>query len=100
MIGADAVWFFKHGLSERIRLAIAVHGDTDFDLIVHHAKVVDAAMQTSSSVHAVVGATAKGNKGNSKSVAVVSGNPKRALSFDNGNPSQGCFDFSSCLGTP
>lgn len=88
--GADAVWFFKHGLSERIRLAIAVHGDTDLDLIVHHAKAVDAAMQTSCSVHAVAGVTAKGgNKGNSKSAAVVSGNPKRALSFDNGNPSQG-----------
>ena len=61
---ADTLWFFEHGLSERIRLAIAVHGDTDPDLIVHHAKAVDAAMQISGSVHGVAGIIAKGgNKG-------------------------------------
>ena len=84
--GADAVWFFKHGLSEKVRLAIAIHGDTDLDLIVHHAKAVDAAMQQISAGSASAGFTG-GSKGNSKNAGGSSGNPKRTLDY--GNKSDG-----------
>ena len=43
VVGADAVWFFKQDLSERVRTAIAVYGDDSLDDVVLHAKRVDAA---------------------------------------------------------
>ena len=43
VVGADAVWFFKQGLSERVRTAIAVYGDDSLDNVVLHDKRVDAA---------------------------------------------------------
>ncbi len=45
--GADAVWFFKHGVNENIRLAIAIYGDDDLDTVVEHAKAVDPAVNSS-----------------------------------------------------
>ena len=48
VVGADAVWFFKQGLSEKIRTAIAVYGDDDMDTVVIQAKRVDAALNASS----------------------------------------------------
>jgi hypothetical protein len=43
LCGAEAIWFFKQGLSDCIRMAIAIHGADDLDTVVMQAKRVDDA---------------------------------------------------------
>ena len=51
VLGAEAVWHFKQGLSDRIRIAIAIYGDDDLDTVVMQAKRVDAAFRLETSTH-------------------------------------------------
>ena len=60
VLGAEAVWHFKQGLSERIRTAIAGSRDEDLHAVAVQAKRVDA--ELSIHVSALVGNSAPSNK--------------------------------------
>ena len=85
--GADAIWFFKQGLSDRVRTAIAVYGENDLDDVVLNAKRVDAAFGASVSASATASTpiergSARANAGLAKRASGPSsstgGDPKRA----------------------
>ena len=81
--GADAVWFFKQGLSDKVKTAIAVYGDDDLDTVVMQAKRVDAAFSTSSAPGNYANVKGPGNAGAPKRAAGASGSagdPKRVKS--------------------
>jgi hypothetical protein len=78
--GAEAVWHFKQGLSERVRTAIAAYEDDDLDTMVLQAKRVDAAHQLER-VHPVPSKQSSSGVGTKRPATVTGGSgsgPKRA----------------------
>ena len=59
VLGAEAVWHFKQGLSERIRTAIAGSSDEDLHAVAVQAKRVDAELNLHTSTPAHVSAPPK-----------------------------------------
>ena len=76
--GADAVCFFKQGLTERVKTAIAVYGDDDLDTLVVQAKRVDAAFRTSHTPAPIVRGYGHAGGPKRSSVSVSTGDNKRA----------------------
>ena len=81
VLGAEAVWRFKQGLSDRIRTAIAIYGDDDLDTMVMQAKRVDAAFRLETSTHPAASGSANRSvlsAGAKRPAASTSAGAKRA----------------------
>ena len=106
IVGANAIWFFKQGLNQNIRNAIAAYGDCSLDAVITHAKRVDVNYSLTAGTPAGSSNITKSNFGtgkknkNSSSGSGMAPDPKRP------KPSQGLITVrckehvcTNCRGT-